>query len=79
MGRDAARFLQEAGVTVVAVSDVDGAVINERGLDVTGLAAHVDATGSVRGFERADEPGPRRAAHARRGRVGARGPGGRHH
>ncbi|WP_084077235.1 Glu/Leu/Phe/Val dehydrogenase [Demequina sp. NBRC 110057] len=55
VGRDAARFLQEAGVTVVAVSDVDGAVVNEGGLDVMRLAAHVDTTGSVRGFDGADE------------------------
>jgi glutamate dehydrogenase (NAD(P)+) len=55
VGRDTARFLAEAGIRVVAVSDQYGAVHNPRGLDVTALAAHVDATGRVPGFPFADE------------------------
>lgn len=51
VGRDAARFLSNSGVTVRAVSDVDGAVYSDHGLDVTHLGAHVDRTGSVAGFE----------------------------
>jgi glutamate dehydrogenase (NAD(P)+) len=59
VGRDAARFLTEAGVRVIAVSDQYGAVHNPRGLDVGALAAHVDATGRVPGFPLADElPSP---------------------
>ncbi len=50
VGRDAARFLTEAGVRVVAVSDVDGAIHNPGGLDIEALARHVDSTGSVAGF-----------------------------
>jgi glutamate dehydrogenase (NAD(P)+) len=38
-------------VTVRAVSDVDGAVFSEHGLDTFQLGAHVDRTGSVAGFE----------------------------
>ncbi|WP_296665587.1 Glu/Leu/Phe/Val dehydrogenase [Demequina sp.] len=51
VGRDAARFLSAAGVTVRAVSDIDGAVYDHRGLDIARLSAHVDLTGSVVGFE----------------------------
>jgi glutamate dehydrogenase (NAD(P)+) len=51
VGRDAARFLAQSGVTVRAVSDVDGAVFSEHGLDTFQLGAHVDRTGSVAGFE----------------------------
>ncbi|WP_051485591.1 Glu/Leu/Phe/Val family dehydrogenase [Nocardioides sp. J54] len=54
VGRDAALLLAEAGVQVVAVSDQYGAVHHPAGLDVTALAAHVDATGSVVGFAGAD-------------------------
>jgi glutamate dehydrogenase (NAD(P)+) len=54
VGRDTARFLAEAGVRVIAVSDVDGAVIAPEGLDVEALARHVDATGSVAGFAGGD-------------------------
>ncbi|MFH5823646.1 Glu/Leu/Phe/Val dehydrogenase [Georgenia sp. AZ-5] len=55
VGRGAARFLAEAGVTVTAVSDQYGAVASPSGLDVPALEAHVDATGSVVGFAGGDE------------------------
>jgi glutamate dehydrogenase (NAD(P)+) len=51
VGRDAARFLAEAGLRVVAISDRFAAVYNDAGLDVERLGAHVDRTGSVAGFE----------------------------
>ncbi|KQW53585.1 glutamate dehydrogenase [Nocardioides sp. Root1257] len=54
VGRYAARFLAEAGVRVVAVSDQYGAIADEAGLDVVALEAHVDATGSVVGFVGSD-------------------------
>jgi glutamate dehydrogenase (NAD(P)+) len=54
VGRYAARFLAEAGVRVVAVSDQYGAVADEAGLDVAALELHVDATGSATGFAGAD-------------------------
>lgn len=50
VGRGAARFLAEAGVRVLAVSDQYGGVANDDGLDVPALEEHVDATGSVVGF-----------------------------
>lgn len=55
VGRDAARFLAEAGVTVKVISDIDGAIYCEDGISVTALAAHVDSTGSVAGFAGAEE------------------------
>ena len=50
VGSWVARLVAEAGGRVVAVSDVGGAVRHSGGLDVTALAAHVAATGSVVGF-----------------------------
>jgi glutamate dehydrogenase (NAD(P)+) len=54
VGRGTARFLAEAGVQVVAVSDQYGGVQNPAGLDVPALERHVDETGSVVGFDGAD-------------------------
>lgn len=54
VGRDAALFLTEAEVRVVAVSDVDGAVHNSSGLDIHALGVHVDRRGSVVGFPGGD-------------------------
>ena len=55
VGSDAALFLTEAGVAVVAVSDQYGAVHAAGGLDIRALQAHVAATGSVVGFPGAQE------------------------
>lgn len=54
VGADAARFLDEAGVTVAGVSDQYGAVFNATGLDIEALNEHVRATGSVVGFADAE-------------------------
>lgn len=54
VGRDAARFLAEAGVRVVAVSDQYGGVYDGGGLDLTALCAHVDRGGTVVGFAESD-------------------------
>ncbi|OZD18374.1 Glu/Leu/Phe/Val dehydrogenase [Rhodococcus sp. 06-156-3C] len=51
VGRSAARFLCDAGLKVVAISDQFGAVADPDGLDVSALEIHVDATGSVVDFE----------------------------
>jgi len=58
VGRDAARFLHEAGVAVKAISDVDGAIYNSDGISISALGAHVDATGSVEGFAGAEALDP---------------------
>ncbi|WP_203336452.1 Glu/Leu/Phe/Val family dehydrogenase [Nocardioides limicola] len=47
VGSHAARFLTDAGVRVVAVSDQYGAIGCPTGLDIHALADHVAATGSV--------------------------------
>ncbi|HUO47269.1 MAG TPA: Glu/Leu/Phe/Val dehydrogenase [Acidimicrobiales bacterium] len=44
-------LLASAGMRIVAVADVAGAVRNPAGLDVSLLSDHVHATGSVAGFE----------------------------
>jgi len=54
VGSHLARFLFEAGSRVVAVSDEHGGVRADDGLDVPALVAHVDATGSVVGFDGGD-------------------------
>ncbi len=59
VGRDTARFLAAAGVKVIAVSDVDGAVYSEHGLDITHLSDHADETGSVAGYEHGEAIDPR--------------------
>jgi glutamate dehydrogenase (NAD(P)+) len=50
VGGPLAFLLHSAGMRVVAVSDVHGAVLNTGGLDIPALSEHAGATGSVRGF-----------------------------
>jgi glutamate dehydrogenase (NAD(P)+) len=54
VGRGAAQFAFEAGLTVVAVSDEYGGLYNASGIDVAKLGEHVDETGSVVGFSGAE-------------------------
>ncbi len=54
------RFLHEAGARIVAVADADGAVRNDRGLDIPALLAHAEDRHSVAGFPAGDAwPGER--------------------
>lgn len=55
VGAPLAFLLRSAGMRIVAVSDVTGAVVNEGGLDIPELSAHVEATGGVAGFPLGDE------------------------
>lgn len=50
VGSYAAEHFQRQGAKVIAVADVDGAVINEKGLDVMALVDWVKAKRSVGGF-----------------------------
>lgn len=50
VGRYAARFLAEAGASVVCVSDQYGAIHSSRGLEIVALESHVDQHGTVVGF-----------------------------
>ena len=54
VGGPLAFLLSSTGMRVIAVSDVGGAVHNPGGLDVSMLADHVAASGTVAGFELAD-------------------------
>ncbi|MDP9806074.1 glutamate dehydrogenase (NAD(P)+) [Trueperella bonasi] len=58
VGRGAARFMDDAGMKVVAVSDVFGAVYNADGIDTKALAGHVDETGKVVDFAGAQAMDP---------------------
>lgn len=50
VGSVAASLLHGIGCRVVAVSDVNGGVYNESGLDITALKTHLAATGTVLDF-----------------------------
>ncbi|MGH9149066.1 MAG: Glu/Leu/Phe/Val family dehydrogenase, partial [Acidimicrobiales bacterium] len=54
VGGPLAFLLSSAGMRVIAVSDIGGAVHNPGGLDPSELSAHVAATGSVAGFDGGD-------------------------
>jgi glutamate dehydrogenase (NAD(P)+) len=54
VGGPLAFLLASAGMRVIAVSDVGGAVVNEGGLDVAALSDHVTSHGTVEGFAGGD-------------------------
>ena len=54
VGGPLAFLLASAGMRVVAVSDIGGAVRNGGGLDPSALSDHVSATGTVAGFDGGD-------------------------
>ena len=51
VGSWTARFLNQGGCNVIAVSDVNGGVHNGRGLDLEQLQTHLVETGTVYGFQ----------------------------
>ena len=51
VGSNAALAAAELGIAVVAVSDVVGGIFHKDGLDIPRLIKHVQATGSVKGFD----------------------------
>ncbi|HBB25250.1 MAG TPA: glutamate dehydrogenase [Bacteroidetes bacterium] len=50
VGYYAAKFLHEAGATVVGVIEWDGAIVNPKGIDINALQTHRMATGTITGF-----------------------------
>jgi glutamate dehydrogenase/leucine dehydrogenase len=50
VGENAARLLCDRGYAVIAVSDVNGGILNPDGLDIPALREHKKKTGSVAGF-----------------------------
>jgi len=55
VGGVAADLLHEDGASVIAVSDVFGAIHNPDGIDIPALKKHVGATGKIIGFKGAGE------------------------
>lgn len=55
VGSSAARFLDELGVRIIAVSDVSTAIHNPHGLSVSGLLEHVRQNRLLKGFPDGDE------------------------
>jgi len=55
VGMVAAIWAAKSGASVIAVSDITGGIINERGLDIDALREHVKETDGVRGFQDATE------------------------
>ena len=51
MGSNAAKFLAEAGVKIVAIGDADAAYRKSSGIDVAAAIAHVARRGSLFGFK----------------------------
>ena len=79
VGGFAAQLLHDAGCRVVAVSDVEGGLYREKGLDPEAINRHKREAGHGRGLSRGRPDHQRGAA---RGRVRRAGPGrdrGRHH
>ena len=54
-GSVAARLISELGSPIVAVSDSRGGIYNPSGLDLDGVSAHKARTGSVIGFQDAED------------------------
>jgi glutamate dehydrogenase (NAD(P)+) len=50
VGSVAARMLAEAGCSVIGISDVTGAYVNEKGVDVANAVAYAQEHGSLEGF-----------------------------
>ncbi len=50
VGYHAAKFLMEAGATVIGIIEWDGAVVNPKGIDVEALQAHRVERGTITGF-----------------------------
>jgi len=55
VGSVAARLLQEAGCKVVAISDSQGGIYNENGLDIPAVLEHKQKTGTVIDFKEAEQ------------------------
>jgi len=55
VGRNLAVLLEEAGATIVAVSDSQGGIHNPNGIDVLDAARHKAETGVLGGYDEADD------------------------
>lgn len=50
VGGTIATLLHEIGVTVTAISDIDGGLVNAKGLDVPAVLAHLEKEGTLDGY-----------------------------
>ncbi len=57
VGSVAARALQQAGATIVGLSDMDGAIYNERGIDIDAASAAAKEHGSLVAYRQAQRLG----------------------
>lgn len=55
VGSIAARMCHEAGAKIIAVSDINGGIHNENGLDMPALLTHYDRARSLEGFDAAEK------------------------
>jgi len=58
VGSHACQTFATYGVKIVGISDVTGAIHNDKGIDLSKLASHVAKSGGVRGFSEAEEINP---------------------
>lgn len=45
-----ARYMKDAGATLVAVAERDGSIVNPKGIDVDDLKLYIEKTGGVKGY-----------------------------
>jgi len=55
VGGMAARLMARAGFKIIAIIEYDGAIYNDKGLDIRALAEHRALTGSINGFADGEE------------------------
>jgi glutamate dehydrogenase (NAD(P)+) len=55
VGYHAAKFFEEGGALIVGLAEYEGGIYNAKGLDVEKVVAHRKATGSILGFEGAQD------------------------
>jgi glutamate dehydrogenase (NAD(P)+) len=55
VGGMAAKIMARAGFKIIAIIEYDGAVYNDKGLDIRALAEHRKQTGSINGFPGGEE------------------------
>ena len=55
VGSIAAKLFSEAGCSVIGISDVTGAYVNEKGIDVSNAIAYAQEHGSLEGFRGGDK------------------------
>jgi glutamate dehydrogenase (NAD(P)+) len=54
VGGTAAQLLNEIGVKIIGISDIDTALVNEKGLDVPAVLKHQEKKRTLKGFKGAD-------------------------